>query len=211
MENKKEFVNIYLKSGNEFYEKSKEPKEGFEEITLKSGGKTYHKTHSYVKGTLLKVVKKESDYGDSIDLFLDTQDFVFVLSLKIWDVSKSINSWILELLKYLPTLKIGKEYKFTTNKTNRNNKGYLYNNLYINEIVNGELVKIDWVTYPDMPKGKKREATGKWDYADRDDYAFVKLTEAIDKLKSSSVREHTKDYPSKEPIIIEKGKKELPF
>lgn len=215
MDNKKaDFVNIYIKSGNEFYEKSKGPQEGFKEFTLKTGGKTYHKIHESISGKLMKVVKKESEYGDTVDLFLSqSEDLVYVLSLKIWNVSKSLDSWVLEILKYLPSMQIGKEYKISTNKTSKNDGGYLYTNLYVNEIVDGELVKLDWVLYDDMPKGKKSVATGKYNFSERDDFAYIKLMESIDSIKKNTIKEHTKDYPSKDPVVItSKPKAEpLPF
>lgn len=209
----KDFKNISIKSGNIFYEKSKLPKDGFAQVTSKTGVVSFHKEYPFIEGKLIKVVKKDTEWGECLEVFLDCGDHIKRFFQFLFNQKQQLQTWAIELSKYLPGLKLGSNIKISLNKTSLNAKGIPYENMYVEQ--DGE--KLGWAyTINDLPKLEKKEnkitKVVTWDSTARDEYVYPIIEKAIANLKGQSQKEHTKDYNvDKGSVVIESKPTDLPF
>lgn len=117
-----------------FYQSFKEPTPGADAVVLKDGsGTRYHKKYNYLKGKLRGVTIQEPPFGGKwlkIE-FQENEDTRGSIQVPLLSYG-SIDGWAKAIALTLGNLEVGQEYQFGLNRKNKDDKGYLYKNFYVN-------------------------------------------------------------------------------
>jgi len=109
--------NIYLQinySDGQVYQYSKDAKEGYESHKNTKGVESFRKYYKKgIYGTLEGVSIRETDFGKEISVSLkDKNGDINFLNMPLFDTKKNLASYAESLITVLPSLVLGKGYRF---------------------------------------------------------------------------------------------------
>ncbi len=178
-----------------FYESSKEPRDPVEGFNIRYESAqthkvSYHKESPTLEGVLRKIGLKKFtfDHGPVTYvriMFEEISGAVGTLSLPLMTQKGGLDNWIKAFMLYLPVLKKGQEIKISLNRSKKDDKGFLFKNVWMRD---GDDAQIPWAYDPKdpntVPKAEKikHPITGeeKWDFTAVDKWYYDYLMKVID-------------------------------
>lgn len=134
-----------------FYESSKDEQTGFNlKITTRSNEIRWHRESQEIGGVMKKISIQEVNFDRGPVkllkiMFEEVSGDIGTLSLQIFTDKSQIDSWIKAFMLYLPSLRKGEEVKFQLNRQKKDDKGYLYKNVWAKD---GDNTNIPWAFDP---------------------------------------------------------------
>lgn len=113
-------TNVYLELDErqaQFFEYSKEPKEGFEKNESSNGKVSYRKYYKEgVKGVLKFINERNEEFPTGtvkkMSIAVDNGDNRYYMKMNILNQNKSMNQFVEQLIPILPNVTVGETYRF---------------------------------------------------------------------------------------------------
>jgi len=135
----KNYLQLEFTTAN-FFEYSKEEKQGYDKHTSSKGNVSYRKYYKEgVSGVLESASIFEGKFGNQLSLNIKDGDEVYYVPVDIADQRGNVDTFAESLIKVLP--KLNKGDKVTVKGYNFIPEGYTYSKIGISVTANGEKVK----------------------------------------------------------------------
>lgn len=222
----KHYLNLEFGSGN-FFEYSKEEKDGYEKHVSSKGNTSYRKYFKDgVSGVIESVSVYDGKFGAQISMNIKNGDDVYYTPVDLYDQRGNVSTFGESLIKLLPNLNKGdnvtvRGYNFTPEgekyakigvsiKVNDNKVKSAFTNAYYKDgkLVKGDIPAIEW----------KKDALGKnkpsaTSLEKKDEFLIGVLKEQTERLKwdGNSSNTSTEPVEKKEPTPVKEVSDDLPF
>jgi hypothetical protein len=216
-------------SKGKLYLKEKQPTAGYEEVSYGTEGKkTYHKYTNSIKGIPKYLESKEVQFDGRTLRFLELTLVDGDINNKVSVPLKNKGGYTDEvklLISALNGLEIGEEVTLSTTKSaykNKKGEDKEQLNIYINYVNKlndaGKGLSTGFIPFSDIPKPTSKVVAGDttWDWSEQTEFYYAKLTELLERFKSTSTNAQPQPQEAPKPTTSEKAKveeqaEELPF
>lgn len=179
---KRTYLNIN-KDGM-FYSKSTEDDSDATKVVTDKGDTLYHVL--YIKtdeGYITNIqITDDRGFGKQFQISLESEDCIDIISVPLLQTNGQLNNYVRSFTQILPNIDFSKTYTISPNRK-KNDRGYVYKNLYVNH--NNTFVKnaIEKEDLPDIVVKEKVGGGKSYDTTDMDNFLFKKLEGQIKRLQ----------------------------
>lgn len=182
--NNKNKTYLSINKDGFLYSKSNEGDKDATKVLGNKGEVYYHVLYkSTDKGLITNIqITEDRGFGKRFQISIESGDNLDIISVPLLQVNGQLNNYVRAFTQLLPNIDFSKEYKIAPNRK-KNDKGYVYKNLYVN--YDDTFVK-NAIEREDLPEIRVKDKVGggkTYDTTDLDNFLFKKLEGQIKRLQ----------------------------
>lgn len=166
------------------YSKSNESDRDATKVVTDKGEVLYHVLYTKTDRGLITNIQITEDrgFGKQFQISLESSDNLDIISVPLLQSNGQLNNYVRNFTQILPNIDFSKTYTISPNRK-KNDRGYVYKNLYVN--YDDTFVK-NAIDKEDLPEIVVKEKVGggkAYDTTDLDNFLFEKLEGQIKRLQ----------------------------